>query len=87
VNIDWDATGSRIGKACVWSIVTAIVVYELASHAFVWWILKTEPHPDGQLGLGGWLVGITAGAVASVVAFCAALYVPTLGRRKPDALD
>jgi hypothetical protein len=73
VSIDWENIVERLAKAFIWSAVAAIVMYELASRIFVWWILRSGTQPDGQLGLGAWLFGLGAGAVAALVAFCVSL--------------
>jgi hypothetical protein len=80
--MDWEIIVERLAKAFVSSAVAAVLAYESVSRVFVWWIARTAPSHDGQLGLGGWVAGLGAGAIAAVTTFGVTLYLSTLARRK-----
>jgi hypothetical protein len=82
VNTGWEIMVGRLARALVWSAAAAVLVYELASHIFDWWVVSTTAPSDGQLGLGAWVVGLGAGALAALVAFCTSLYVSTFAAEK-----
>jgi hypothetical protein len=80
--MDWEIIVERLAKAFILSAVAAVLAYESVSHVFVWWIARTTSGTDGQLGLGGWVAGLGAGAVAAVTTFCVTLYLSNSARRK-----